>query len=108
MKRKLQPKRILLLCAILIAMINVQAQRRTVTGTVTSTEEGAPLSGVSVMAEGALSGTTTDNKGNFSLSVPGGKAKIVFSYTGFINQTVSVNGKSVVNMALARDTKQLS
>ena len=107
MKRKLQPKRILLVCLLLISVITLQAQKHPVSGTVTS-EDGVPLAGVSVMAQGALSGTTTDSKGNFSLSVPNGKAKIVISYTGFINQTISVNGKSVVNTTLARDTKQLS
>ena len=90
MKRKLPSKRILLICVILISVIRLQAQRHTVTGSVTSAEDGAPLPGVSVMAQGAFSGTTTDNKGKFSLSVPNGKAKIVFSYTGFISQTVSV------------------
>ena len=108
MKRKLPSKRILLICIILISMVKLQAQRHTVTGSVTSAEDGAPLPGVSVMAQGALSGTTTDNKGNYSLSVPNGKAKIVFSSTGFINQTISVSGKSAINLALTRDTKQLS
>ncbi|MEP6950854.1 MAG: TonB-dependent receptor plug domain-containing protein, partial [Ginsengibacter sp.] len=108
MKRKLQLRRILLICTMLIAMINLQAQNQTVSGTVTSAEEGVPLSGVSVMALGASSGTTTDNTGKYSLHVPNGKAKIVFSYTGFVDQTISVNNRSVIHTVLTRDTKQLS
>src|SRR5579862_2988687 len=108
MKRKLPLRRILLICAMLIAMINLQAQKQTVSGIVTSAEEGTPLAGVSVMALGASSGAVTGNDGKFSLSLPHGKAKIIFSYSGFVSQTISVSSRSVINTALARDTKQLS
>ena len=108
MKRKLPPRRIFLLCVMLIAMINSQAQNQTVSGTVTSDDEGVPLPGVSVMAQGALSGTTTDNNGKYNLSVLAGKTKIVFSYSGFISRTIDINNRSVINIILARDNKQLS
>jgi len=107
MKRKLQPKRILLFCLMLGWLTNLQAQVKTVSGTVTSVEEGAPLAGVTVTVEGTSSATVTDDNGNFSLSVPAGKTKIVFSYTGFVLQTIDVKNKSALNVALTKDTKQL-
>ena len=108
MKRKLQPKRILLIGILLISIINLKAQKQTVSGTVISAVDGMPLSGVSVMPQGASSGTTTDDKGKYSLSVSAGKAKIVFSYTGFILQTIDVNNRSVIDVSISRSNNQLS
>jgi TonB-linked SusC/RagA family outer membrane protein len=92
----------------LISIINLQAQKQTVSGTVTSIEDGAPLPGVSVMVEGASSGAVTDDNGRYSLSIPDGKAKIIFSYTGFILQTIDVNKRSAINVSLSRGSNQLS
>ena len=39
---------------------------------------------------------------------PNGKAKIVFSYTGFILQTIDVNNRSVINVSISRSNNQLS
>ena len=107
MKRKLQPKRLLGICLMLFCAIHLQAQIKTVSGTVKSAEDGVPLSGVSVMVQGSSSGTVTDAKGKFSLSVPNGKAKIVLSYSGFTPQTIDINNKSNIDIALFSDTKQL-
>ena len=107
MKSKLQPKRLLGICVLLICAIQLEAQIKTVSGTVTSADEGVPLSDVSVMVQGASTGAVTDARGKYTLSVPDGKTKIVFSYIGFNPQTIDVNNRSVINMALAGDTKLL-
>jgi len=107
MKRKLQSKPILLFCLMMAFLTNVQAQVKTISGTVTSVEEGVPLAGVTVTVEGTSSATVTDDKGNFSLNVPAGKTQIVFSYTGFVVQTIDVKSKSTFNVSLIKDTKQL-
>ena len=108
MKRKLHPTRILFICLLIISGMNLQAQRQTVSGTVTSGDDGVPLSGVSVVLQGASSGTITDENGKYSLSIPGPKSKIVFSYTGFVSQTVEAGNRAVINIAFVKDTKQLS
>ncbi len=86
----------------------VLAQERTVTGTVTAQEDGLPLPGVSVKIKGTTSGTQTGATGQYSLSIPGNNAVLVFSYIGFANQEVAVGSRSVVNVALTVDAKQLS
>ena len=54
----------------------------TVTGVVTSAEDGLPVIGASVFVQGTSNGTITDNDGSFALSnVPAG-ASLVFSYIG--------------------------
>src|SRR3979411_3209576 len=100
MKRKLQSKLLLGIFLMFFCAIHSQAQTKTVSGTVKSAEDGTPLSGVSVLVQGSSSGTVTDANGKFSLSIPSGKAKIVFSYAGFISQTIDVNNKSNIDIAL--------
>ena len=88
-------------------LTNLHAQVKTVSGTVTSVEEGIPLAGVTVTVQGTSSATVTDDKGNFRLEVPAGKTQIDFSFTGFVLQTIDIKNKSAINVALTKDTKQL-
>ncbi len=95
------------LAAMILLAISVGAQQRTVTGTVTSQEDGASLTGVSVIVEGTTTGTTTDAQGKFSLNVPASAQKLTFSYQGYITQTVSIQSGQM-NISLTRDVQQLT
>ncbi len=57
------------------------------------------LSGVSIAVKGSDRGTTTDNYGNFTLTVPE-KATLVISYIGYQTQEVPVNSQPVINLEL--------
>ena len=63
-----------------------------VSGTVISSD-GNPVAGASVVVKGTRVGTTTDNGGNYSLSVPD-NATLVISSVGFETQEVAVNGRT--------------
>lgn len=95
-----------MLIAMLFLAVHVQAQERTVTGTVTSQEDGAPLAGVTVMVPGTTTGTTTDANGQYSLTVPSGTSQLEFKYIGFAAQTLPI-GSGALNVTLASDTQQL-
>lgn len=107
MKEKSKPKLIILICAMLMLSLYANAQVQNVSGIVTSAG-GEPLVGVSVLLQGTSTGTVTDAKGKYSLNVPGGDAKIVFSYIGFILQTIDINNRSVINVLMNRSDIQLS
>lgn len=77
-----------------------------IVGTVTN-ETGEPLIGVSVIAEGSRSGSVTDIDGKFSVNAPSSNATLTFSYIGYIPQSVLTRGKSVLNVVLKEDLKQL-
>jgi TonB-linked SusC/RagA family outer membrane protein len=79
----------------------------TVTGMVTGPSNGEPMPGVNVVEKGTSNGTTTDAEGKYSLSVSDGTAVLVFSFIGFANQEVNVNGRSVVDIVLVEDVKSL-
>ena len=56
----------------------------TLTGDITNAADGQPLPFASVYLNGSTRGTTTDEKGHFSLpDVPFGSIELVVSYTGF-------------------------
>ena len=74
----------------------VHAQNITVSGTVTSADDGLGIIGAAVTVKGNTSiGTVTDFEGNFSLRVPTGST-IVISYVGYKSHEVkAVAGKSI-------------
>ncbi|MBL0743363.1 SusC/RagA family TonB-linked outer membrane protein [Chryseolinea lacunae] len=83
------------------------AQERTVSGRVTSVEDGSTLPGVNVVIKGTTIGTSTNGDGVYTLSVPEGST-LVFTFIGLETKEVEVGNRSVVDMALPMDISQLS
>ena len=65
---------------------------------------GEPLIGVNV-ATGDR-GTVTDINGAYSLSVAA-DGQLVFSYIGYLSQTIAINGRSVINVTMEEDVREL-
>src|SRR5688572_21810330 len=104
-------RRILLLCLTAVFMLAsgaAFAQERTVTGRVTSAEDGSTLPGVNVVIKGTTTGTVTDADGNFTLSVPTGKETLSFTFIGLATQEVAINSRSRVDVTMAQDVQQLT
>lgn len=80
---------------------------KTVTGKVTD-ENGAELPGVSVLVKGTLLGTTSDQDGRYSISVPEGSAILVFSYVGYTSEEMVIGNQTTINLSLSPDTKALN
>jgi len=83
------------------------AQNRTVTGKVTSADDGTSLPGVSILEKGTSNGVVSDADGNYSISV-GSDAVLVFSFVGMAPQEVVVGTQSNVAVSLASDVTQLT
>jgi Ca-activated chloride channel family protein len=100
------------LCVSLIMLVTLlsfdQPQERTITGTITSAEDGAPIPGVAVLLKGTKTGTTTDVNGQYSISVPTSGAYLVFSFLGYQSQEIPVKEQTVINVQLQVETTQLS
>src|SRR5690348_16118736 len=104
-------KRVLLLFIAAASMLlpaGLQAQDRTVSGVVTSVEDGTPLPGVNVVIKGTTEGTSTDSDGRYSLNVPSSESVLVFSFIGLTTQEVSVGSRSIVDVQMQADLTQLS
>ncbi len=86
----------------------VWAQTRTVSGKVTSAEDGISLPGVNVLVKGTTNGTTTDADGKYNLSVPEGGGTIVFSFIGLATREIEIGQQSIIDASMASDATQLS
>ncbi len=104
MKQKLLS--IFLLCTLLVG--TAYAQSRTISGRVTSADDGSSLPGVSVLVQGTNTGTQTDANGNYSLTVPENANSLVFRFIGFINQTVNLGASNTVNVTLVSEASELT
>ena len=86
--------RVLLGClAFLLVIHTTHAQDRTVSGTVTSEEEGA-LPGVNILVKGTTVGTVTDIEGNYRINLDSEDATLVFSAVGYSSEEVTVGNQS--------------
>src|ERR1044071_7674271 len=83
------------------------AQGRTITGTVTGSDDKQPLPGVNVLVTGTSRGTVTDLNGAYSMEVREGENSITFSFIGYKTQTIEVGERSVIDVVLASDTETL-
>ncbi len=102
-------KKLGLLMLLLACFSNNQlfAQGRTVTGTVTSSENKQAVSGATVSVKGTSTTTTTDAQGSFSITVNNPSAILVVSNSGFVTQEISTEGKTSVTIELTADVKAL-
>jgi TonB-linked SusC/RagA family outer membrane protein len=91
----------------LVAGASVMAQQ-TVTGRVTSSVDGAPLPGVSVLVKGTTTGTSTDSDGRFAIAVPDNSAVLVLSFIGFTTQEIPVGTQTSIDVQMSEDTQELS
>ncbi|WP_291528561.1 SusC/RagA family TonB-linked outer membrane protein [Bacteroides sp. UBA939] len=66
---------------------------------------GEPIIGVTVMVKGTSTGTITDIDGNYSISVPGSKSVLTFSFVGYITKEVTVDNQKTINVTLSEDSK---
>lgn len=85
----------------LLVTIGMATAQQSITGTVTDSDSNEPLIGANVLVKGSSTGTITDIDGNYSLTLPSGGETLIISYTGYVDQEVSTNGQSVVNVSLA-------
>ncbi len=73
----------------------------TITGQVTD-ENGEPLIGANVIIKGTTTGTVTDADGNYAIEASTGKI-IVYSFTGYLNQEMTVGNSATINVILEAD-----
>ncbi|WP_031528220.1 SusC/RagA family TonB-linked outer membrane protein [Dyadobacter crusticola] len=81
------------------------AQEMTVAGKVTDAS-GGEIAGVNVVVKGTTRGTTTSDKGDYSITVEKGKT-LTFSYIGYVTKEVVANA-TVQNVSLQSEATALN
>tara|TARA_B100001146_G_scaffold29843_1_gene23272 strand:- start:88614 stop:91829 length:3216 start_codon:yes stop_codon:yes gene_type:complete len=96
-----------LLVSFLFLASNVWAQDRTISGNISSDEDGSGLPGVNVIIKGTTVGTTTDVNGSYSLDVPSDGGTLVFSFIGLASQEIEIGARSVVDVVMSSEVEEL-
>lgn len=105
MTKNLLGKRLVSVLATFLIAVTAMAQV-TVKGVVKD-ETGEPIIGANVLVKGTTNGTITDIDGNYTIQNVANNATLVFSYVGFNNIEIPVNGKTQINVTMKEDSQAL-
>jgi len=78
-------RKLLLLALVFLLTVTGAWAQRAVKGRITD-EAGAPVQSATIIVKGTHNGTTTDNSGNFSLTVPPDSKILVVSALGYCTE----------------------
>lgn len=85
---------------------NAPIQTDSIKGKVTS-KKGAPLPGVNVTIEGRQVGTATDFNGNYKIATEDADETLVFSFMGFKEKRIAIDGQAVIDVELKEELSEL-
>lgn len=84
-----------------------QTSESTISGKVMA-QSGEFLPGVNIILKGTTIGTVTDEEGQYALTVPDLTGILVFSYIGYANIEVPLNGRTTIDITLTEDVQKLA
>lgn len=99
-------KTLILLVVFLFGFTLVNAQTRQITGTVTSSDDGIGIPGVSIIVKGTTVGTTTDVNGKYKLAVNADAVVLVFSSVGMKSQEIPITS-DVIDVVMESEAKEI-
>jgi len=95
---------VLFLTLLLFASIQIlQAQAVEITGTITSSEDGSPVPGASIIVKGTTIGTVSSSEGTFTLRVPADATELVVSFVGMKTQDIRIEGRTTIDIVMEPD-----
>jgi TonB-linked SusC/RagA family outer membrane protein len=98
--------RMLMSCILVMVCTSLLAQQRKLSGTVMNPADNKPLSNISVVVKGTARGTTTDDKGNFTISAGEGET-LIFSAIGFKNREIKVGKNDNLSVQLLPNDNEM-
>ena len=81
--------------------------QRTITGKVTSADDGSGIPGVTVLIKGTSTGVLTDLDGKFSLSVPKTATDLQFSFVGMKPKEVALTAENNYDVVMETAAQQI-
>jgi TonB-linked SusC/RagA family outer membrane protein len=79
-----------------------------VSGTVTSKADGEVMPGVNVRVQGNTIGAVTDERGQYSLTVPSPQDTLVFSFIWFEEQIIPIQDQTTIDVTMQAQVEELS
>lgn len=97
----------MLLLSVILVTVNAVAQQVTVTGKITSSEDGLPIPGATIRVKGSANVTQTNGEGMYSIKANQGDV-LQFAYLGRTDQERTVGTSTTVNIALSESNNDLN
>ncbi len=99
-----------LVCTLLLQLVVSGKILAQIKGKVTDAESGLPLAGVTVLLVNSNTSAVSAENGSYSINVPpsaltGGTLR--YSYIGYASNSVKINGRSTIDMALFANKEEL-
>ncbi len=104
---KIKTFRLIIVISMLVFSQSIFAQSLSVTGKVTDGETGEGIPGATISEQGTSNGTLTNFDGEYSLTVSGPNAVLVFSFIGYQGQTINVDNRTVINVVMQTKVSEL-
>src|SRR5690625_3906407 len=98
--RRLSNLKYYMLGVLLLLFAPALSAQDTVSGRVADEETGEVLPGVNIMVKGTSSGTTSGSNGGFELTVRSLQDTLVFSYVGYAEQPLPIDGRIELTVAM--------
>ena len=95
-----------LLVLLLLTAMQVLAQR-TITGKVTSADDGNGIPGVTVLVMGTTTGVLTDIDGKYSISVPKIATALQYTFIGMTKQEITLTASDVVDVVMQSEATNI-
>ena len=100
-------KTAILLVLLLLAGIQVVLAQKTITGKVTSSEDGLGIPGATVLVKGTTTGVITDMSGAFRLSMPANSTTLVISVIGMKALEVPIGTQTSFAVVLEPEARNI-
>lgn len=97
----------IMLALLIFAGVQVVLAQTTITGTVSSSEDGKGIPGATVLVKGTTVGLTTDMSGKYAIKVPAQGKVLQFSFVGMKTQDVTIGSQTVINVVLTPDVMNI-
>ena len=105
--RNMAAAKIFLLAVMLLATFLAGAQQKSITGTVKNAEDGSLIANASVQIKGTTNGTTTNDKGVYTISATPGQVLVVTAI-GFNPHEEKIGTRAAIHFSLSNSATELT
>lgn len=79
------------------------AQQITVSGKVSDAGSGTGIPGTNITVRGTTTGAISNANGDYSIEVSSAEASLIFSFVGYVVQTIEIGGRTSIDVAMEED-----
>ncbi|MFA7116391.1 MAG: TonB-dependent receptor [Bacteroidales bacterium] len=96
-----------IILTLMLTMCYTYAQDMQVKGKITSSDDGSPMIGVSVLDQFSGNYAVSDDNGNYSITVQNKSQKLLFQFLGYRDNEVEINSRKTINVTLFLDVMSI-